>query len=75
MEKSVKSSEENKMVEAERPKCEKQVQNGSDTKRNTWRTTGLAKVAGKIPVQRIARMELGLTSGKADTSNIRETWW
>ena len=43
MKKSVKSSEENKMVEAERPKCEKQNQNGSDTKRNTRRTTRLAK--------------------------------
>ena len=31
------------MMEAERPKCEKQIQNGSDTKRNTWRTTRLAK--------------------------------
>ena len=56
MKKSVKSSEESKMVEAERPKCEKQVLNGSGIKRNTWRTTRLAKVAGKI--QSEARMDL-----------------
>ena len=34
MKKSVKSSEENKMVEAERPKCEKQVQNVKSSEEN-----------------------------------------
>ena len=73
MEESAKSSEENKIMEAERPKCEKEIQNGSDRKRNTWRTTKLAMLADKV--QSIARMELGETSGKANTSIKRETWW
>ena len=75
MKKSAKSSEENKMMDAERPKCEKQSQNGNDRKRNrpTWMTTILAKVAEKI--SSIAKMELGETSRKAYTSDKREAWW
>ena len=47
------------MVEAKRLESEKQTQNGSDYKRNTWWKGRLTKVSEII--RSIAKMELGET--------------
>ena len=70
MEECTKSSQEIKRVEIERSKYEKQIPNGSDRKRNTWKTTTLVKSS-----RQDTRMKLGETSEKVNTSNKWETWW